>query len=90
MASSRPKRTRYNLDINFRNEEEKAAFRARLENVRQLLTPPGCPSVDNNTLICAMMDALEADHSRHDCSTEENTMGEEPSTNKSFLHNNGM
>ena len=61
MASSR-KRVRYNFDITFGTQEEKDAFMDRLRKVRQLLTPPECPTIDNNKLFCALFDAVEGVH----------------------------
>ena len=58
MASSR-KRVRYNFDVAFGTQEEKDAFMDRLRRVCQLLTPPQCPTVDNNHSFCAMFDAVE-------------------------------
>ena len=85
--ASRSKRPRYSFDICFVNDDEKASFRKRLEGIRQRLTPANCPSIDNHTLMCAMMDALEEAHQ-----SDSNNGGEtvtEPSTT-SFLRNSGM
>ena len=71
MASSR-KRVRYNFDVAFGTQEEKDAFMDRLRRVRQLLTPPQCPTVDNNRLFCAMFDAVEREvHHEQDSVTSE-------------------
>ena len=79
------KHVRYNFDVTFGTQEEKDAFLDRLKTVRQLLTPPDCPTVDNNRLFKAMFDAVKENHQ------QEPSIGSnvnERST-KSFLHNNG-
>lgn len=85
MASSR-KRVRYNFDVTFGSQEEKDAFLDRLKSVRQLLTPPDCPTVDNNRLFKAMFDAVEENHQQDPSAS--GVTDHEQST-KSFLRNNG-
>ena len=80
-SSSSRKRVRYTFDVHFASHDEKEAFLRRLKDVRQLLTPAGCPSLDNCSLFNALCDAVEIQPSTSDPSAE-------PST-KSFLRNSG-
>ena len=75
MASGSRKRVRYTYDVHFVNQEEKEAFLQRLKNVRQLLTPAGCPSLDNCSLFNALCDAVEG--------------VSQPTSTKSFMLNSG-
>ena len=59
MATGR-KRVRFYLDVKFANEQAKDSFSARLQSVRERLTPPGAPQLDNNALMSALFDL--ADH----------------------------
>ena len=62
MVASAPtakKCVRYALDVHFGSEEEKKGFKARLDGICLRLKPPGCLSIDNNSLLCAMFDAVE-------------------------------
>ena len=62
MASSSKKRVRFGFDMKFVNLEAKEAFVQRLEHVRQLMTPAGAPSLDNNSLFNVLCDLAEASH----------------------------
>ena len=44
---SKRKRFRYHFDIDVRSDDEKRALTNRIKRARQLLTPAGCPLVDN-------------------------------------------
>ena len=82
MASGSRKRVRYTFDVHFVNQEEKEAFLQRLKNVRQLLTPAGCPSLDNCSLFNALCDAVEGvSQPTSDPNTGAST--------KSFMRNSG-
>jgi len=63
MAAPR-KRVRYTFDVHFTSAEEKDTFLARLKRVRERLTPPGRPSVDNRQLMSALFDSVEGDGTR--------------------------
>ena len=82
MATSR-KRIRYTFDVHFATHEEKEAFLTRLKNVRQLLTPEGCPSLDNCSVFNALCDTFEgvSPESTPDTNTGAST--------KSFMQNSG-
>lgn len=58
MASGR-KRVRFTLDIKFSDDEAKTAFATRLQAVRERLTPPGAPQLDNRALMNALFDLSE-------------------------------
>lgn len=58
MASGRT-RVRHSVVIGFDSQEEKAAFKSRLEHIRALLTPAGQPPLDNNGLMSAIFDHVE-------------------------------
>ena len=51
MASSRKKRVRFTIDVNFSSEAEKDAFSARLSEVRARLTPRGAHALNNYELM---------------------------------------
>ena len=82
MASNPRKRVRYTFDVHFTSLEEKEIFQRRLKGIRELLTPSGCPSIDNNALMNAFMGAIEAETS---IVTERNSS----SVTKSFMRNGG-
>ena len=58
--SAGKKRVRFTLDVNLPSAEAKAAFIARLENVRSLLTPPGTRKLDTYGLLQALFTYAEA------------------------------
>ena len=64
MASSttrtKSKRVRYTIDVTFGSEQEKNEFAARLNVVRDLLTPRGSARLDNQTLMRALFDCAQA------------------------------
>lgn len=66
------KRVRYTLDVHFSSQEEKEAFVRRLKSVRELLTPAGCPPMDNHGLMSALFDAVEESSPQHDERVESN------------------
>ena len=45
------RRVKFNFEIKFNSVEEKEAFKSRLSQVRDLLTPPGSSTIDNLSLI---------------------------------------
>ena len=62
MASgTKPKRVRYTFDVHFTSQDEKDAFLVKLKSVRQKLTPPGSPSLDNCSLFSVLCDAVLTD-----------------------------
>ena len=58
MATGR-KHVLFNLDVKFANKQAKDSFSARLQSVRECLTPPGAPQLDNNALMSALFDLAE-------------------------------
>ena len=56
MATSKRKRVRFTLDVNFTTEAEKDAFGAQLSAVRDRLTPRGSPMLNNHDLLLALFD----------------------------------
>ena len=86
MAVSAPtakKCVRYALDVHFGSEEEKKGFKARLDGIHLRLKPPGCLSIDNNSLLCVMFDAVEK------AMPEQQPDRTEVPTTCSFLRNSG-
>ena len=81
-SSSRPKRVRYTFDVHFASQEEKDAFLRRLKGVRQKLTPPGSPPLDNCSLFSSLCDAIEADSPSTSAPVDE-------AASKSFMKNSG-
>ena len=61
MANSK-RRVRFTFDMKFVSHEEKEAFQRRLEHIRQLMTPAGAQSIDNNSLFNALCDLAEDSH----------------------------
>ena len=59
MASVSRKRVRYSFDVHFASQEEREIFQQRLRSVRQLLTPPGSPPLDNCSLFNVLCDIAE-------------------------------
>ena len=61
MASER-KRVRFTaaIDVALPNKEARKAFKDRLTSVRDLLSPPGGPKLDNLGLMTALFDLAEA------------------------------
>ena len=62
MATSRRKRVRFIMDVNFTSEAEKEAFCGRLSVVRDQLTPSGLQTLSNYELLLALFD-LAGKHS---------------------------
>lgn len=62
MASGR-KRVRFTVDVALPSEDARTAFKDRLSSVRDLLSPPGGPKLDNLALMTALLDLAEASHS---------------------------
>ena len=50
----------YCFDSQVRLEEEKQTLSDRADAVRKLLTPEGCPPINNLNLFTVMLDAVEA------------------------------
>ena len=84
MASTSRKRIRYTFDIHFTSVEEKEAFQHRLSSVRKLLTPSGCPSLDNCSLMNAMFDSVEGGGPMTDVPSRDSHP-----TVRSFMRNSG-
>ena len=82
MESNPRKQVRYTFSVHFTSLEEKETFQRRLKGIQELLTPSGCPSIDNHTLMNAFMDAIEA---KTPIVTERNS----PPVTKSFMRNGG-
>lgn len=59
MASGR-KRVRFTVDVALPSEAARIAFKDRLSSVRDLLTPPGQPKLDNLALMTALLDLAES------------------------------
>ena len=59
MASGR-KRVRFTVDVALPSEAARIAFKGRLSSVRDLLTPPGQPKLDNLALMTALLDLAES------------------------------
>ena len=59
MASGR-KRVRFTVDVALPSEAARTAFKDRLSSVRDLLSPPGGPKLDNLALMTALLDLAEA------------------------------
>lgn len=62
MASGR-KRVRFTVDVALPSEAARTAFKDRLSSVRDLLSPPGGPKLDNLALMTALLDLAEASQS---------------------------
>ena len=58
MATSRKKRVRFTLDLNFTSDAEKDAFCGRLSAVRDQITPSGSHTLNNRELLSALFDPL--------------------------------
>ena len=59
MASGR-KRVRFTVDVALPSEAARIAFKDGLSSVRDLLTPPGQPKLDNLALMTALLDLAES------------------------------
>lgn len=55
-ATSRKKRVRFTMDVNFTSEAEKDAFCGRLSAVRDKLTPSGSQALNYYELLLALFD----------------------------------
>lgn len=95
MATSTRKRnrsggSRFQFDLHFVNDEQKKAFKLRLNNIRQHFTPRGRAEIDNMGLMLAMFDVVEREIARRDGSGDD-PMDESiaPSLKLSFQRNNG-
>ena len=53
------RRVKFNFEIKFNSVEEKEAFKSRLSQVRDLLTPPGSSTIDNLSLILELFDCVQ-------------------------------
>ena len=64
MASGR-KRVRYTsgVDVTLPSEAARTAFKDRLSSVKDLLSPPGGPKLDNLELMTALFDLAESSRS---------------------------
>lgn len=78
--TTRKKRVRFTLDINFGSEAEKDAFSTRLSAVREQLTPRGAHVLNNLELMQALFSLASSS------STEE---GQQCPSSGSFLRNSG-
>ena len=58
MACGR-KRVRFTLDVKFSDDVAKATFVTRLNAVRDRLTPPGSPPLENYALMNALFELAE-------------------------------
>ena len=83
-SSTSRKRSRYTMEVNFGSQEEKEAFLRRLQSVRELYTPDGCPSLDNHGLLNAMFETVEG--STSGCASDTRSDQTEGSC---FLSNSG-
>ena len=72
------------MEVNFVSQEGKEAFLRRLQSVRELFTPDGCPPLDNHGLLNAMFDAIEG--STSGCASDPRSANAEASC---FLSNSG-
>ena len=81
MESNPRKRVRYMFDVHFSTVEEKDVFLASLKHIRERLTPPGRPLVDNRELMMKLFDQVPAE-ATHAPTNEQ-------ATTKSFLRNGG-
>ena len=59
MASGR-KHVRFTVDVALPSEEVRTAFKDKLSSVRDLLSPPGEPKLDNLASMTALLDLTEA------------------------------
>ena len=73
---------RYTFDVHFASQEEKDAFLRRLKCVRQKLTLPGSPPLDNYSLFSILCDAVEADSPSTSAHADE-------ASSKFFMSNSG-
>lgn len=66
MSAPRAKRprpgSRVTLQLTFEDDAASNAFKARLERVKTLLTPEGCPKLDNASLLARLFDLVEGQH----------------------------
>ena len=81
MATGR-KRVRFTLDFKFADEQAKDFFTARLQSIREHLTPPGSPQLDNNALMNALFDVAEKHVTPPQSSSSVRTVG-------SFMEDSG-
>ena len=84
-SGSKRSRVRTSIALEFGTPAEKSAFSRRLESVRDLLTPQGSRSIDNYSLMTAMIDYVEQSFPR-----PVNDVLEESSSTSSFNKDNGM
>ena len=61
MASER-KRVRYTIDVTLPNQEAKDSFKAKLESIRDLLSPQDGPKLDNLALMTALFALAEGNY----------------------------
>ena len=85
MASGR-KRVRFALDINFASAEAREAFKARLNKVKDVLTPNGGPKLDNLGLMTALFDLVDMNDSAVSSSSSPPTQ----TTPTNFMDSSGM
>ena len=55
---------RYQMEINFADEDQKKVFLSRLDSARGLLSSCGSRGVDNYKLLSTLLDHFEAEHNR--------------------------
>ena len=65
MAESGPRKkrsrlgARFQLEINFPDDDSKKVFLSRLDKARNVTTSDGCPKVDNYSLLSKLLDQFE-------------------------------
>ncbi len=82
--ANRRKRPRHSFDCYLGSPEEKQALQARIERVRKKLSPAG-RTIDNLSLINAMLDAVEEKLA----SADEGTPTSDQGSVRPFLRDNG-
>ena len=82
MATSRKKRVRFTLDLNFTSDAEKDAFCGRLSAARDQITPSGSHTLNNRELLSALFDLVD----KHSHSTQPSV---QCASTGSFLKNAG-
>ena len=82
-SSSSRKRPRFTLQASFSSYEERDTFARRFEAVCELLQHAGAPALDNHSVLCAMLDAVERS------ARQDNFPGDERVETRSFLRNSG-
>ena len=91
MAESAPRKkrsrlgARFQLEINFPDEESKKQFLSRLDRAKNATSSDGCPKVDNYSLLSMLLDRFEEADSTGDAALVTTS----PAENRSMLKHSG-